>query len=234
LPTPADNGDRAFLPVRAGDGTTAYPARGYLWSVASPDLARALDPHSSTLRPLPAEVGELLVAVHAPARLAAHLRAVHDVAWQLSGQLAASFPALVFDREAVLYGAATHDIGKVAHPDELTGPGHRHEPAGYDLLVAHGVPARRARFARTHASWTDPDTTIEDHLVSLADKVWKAQRVPDLEDLVIARLASSCGTERWLAFAQRPARSESRSATRRHPPDPPAPSDAASPRRGRP
>jgi len=151
---------------------------------------------------LPADVGELLVAVRAPARLAAHLRAVHDVAWQLTEQMKARFPVLVFDQEAVLYGAATHDIGKIEHPDELTGPGHQHEPAGYRLLVARGVPARLARFARTHASWTDPDTVVDDHLVSLADKIWKAKRVPDLEDLVTAHLAATCGTERWQAFAQ--------------------------------
>jgi hypothetical protein len=170
--------------------------------VAVPDLAHALDPHSSTLRPLPTDIGDLLVSVRAPARLAAHLRAVHDVAWQLTEQMEACFPTLVFDRAAVLYGAATHDIGKVEHPSELTGPGHQHEPAGYHLLVAYGVPARLARFARTHAGWTDPDTTIDDHLVSLADKIWKAKRVPDLEDLVTVHLAATCGIERWLAFAR--------------------------------
>jgi hypothetical protein len=164
------------------------------------DLAHALDPHSSSLRPLPADVGELLVSLRAPARLAAHLRAVHDVAWQLTGQLKACFPALVFDRDAVLYGVATHDIGKIEHPDELTGPGHQHEPAGYRLLIACGVPVRLARFARTHASWTDPDTIIDDHLVSLADKIWKAKRVPDLEDLVTAHLATTGGIERVRLF----------------------------------
>lgn len=142
------------------------------------------------------------MAVRAPARLAAHLRAVHDVAWQLTQQLKACFPTLDFDREAVLYGAATHDIGKVEHRDELTGPGHQHEPAGYHLLVAHGVPAWLARFARTHASWTDPDTTLDDHLVSLADKIWKAKRVPDLEDLITAHLTTVCGIEQWQVFAQ--------------------------------
>jgi hypothetical protein len=64
------------------------------------------------------------------------------------------------------------------------------------------VPARLARFARTHARWADPDTTLDDHLVSLADKIWKAKRVPDLEDLVTAHLAATCGIERWDAFAQ--------------------------------
>src|SRR5262245_29935298 len=97
---------------------SASGRRGYGWSVASLDLAHALDPHSSSLRPLPADVAELLVSLPAPARLAAHLRAVHDVAWQLIEQLEASLPALAFDRDAVLYGAATHDIGKIEHPDE--------------------------------------------------------------------------------------------------------------------
>ena len=110
--------------------------------MAALDLARALDPHKSTLRPLPADVRDLLVSLRAPARLAAHLRAVHDVAWQLTEQMKVCFPALAFDGDAVLYGAATHDIGKIDHPDELTGPGHQHEPAGYRLLIARGVPAR--------------------------------------------------------------------------------------------
>ena len=170
--------------------------------MAALDLARALDPHKSTLRPLPADVRDLLVSLRAPARLAAHLRAVHDVAWQLTEQMKVCFPALAFDGDAVLYGAATHDIGKIDHPDELTGPGHQHEPAGYRLLIARGVPARLARFARTHACWTAPDTTVDDHVVSLADKIWKAKRVPDLEDLVTAQLATACGIAQWQAFAQ--------------------------------
>ncbi|MEV4533677.1 HD domain-containing protein [Asanoa sp. NPDC049518] len=154
-----------------------------------------------TLRPLPDVVKELLVALDAPARLVAHLRAVHDVAVELTDALAARFPALAFDRAAVLYGAATHDIGKVVHREELTGPGSRHEPAGEALLVARGVAPDLARFAGTHGSWTAPGTTVDDHLVSLADKVWKAKRVPDLEDLVTARIAAACDIERWEAFA---------------------------------
>ncbi|MDG4821079.1 phosphohydrolase [Asanoa sp. WMMD1127] len=117
-------------------------------------LARALDPDDTLLRPLPVEVADLLVALDAPPRLAAHLRAVHDVACQLTTALRARYPALIFDREAVHYGAATHDIGKVIHPEELSGPGSAHEPAGHALL-----------------------------------------------DLVTARLAESCGIERWAAFA---------------------------------
>ncbi|MFJ8582938.1 phosphohydrolase [Micromonospora sp. NPDC093277] len=77
--------------------------------------------------------------MNAPPRSAAHLRAVHDVAAQLTAWLAARYPALVIDREAVLFGAATHDIGKAVHVEELSGPGSRHEPAGQQLLLDAGI-----------------------------------------------------------------------------------------------
>jgi hypothetical protein len=155
---------------------------------------------SSDLHPLPAEAERLLRELGAPPRLAAHLRLVHDVAYRLTDWLVRQHPVLTFDRAAVLFGAATHDIGKVVHGEELSGPGSAHEPAGYALLRDHGVPERLARFARTHASWTEPDVSIEDLLVSLADKVWKAKRVTDLESLVVDRLAAASGTERWQVF----------------------------------
>lgn len=128
----------------------------------------------------------MLEVVDAPPRLAAHLLLVHDVACQLVDWVEEHGPKL--DRDAVLFGAATHDIGKVRYPAELSGPGSQHEHAGYELLLEHGFPERLARFARTHASWNEPGIEFEDLMVSLADKVWKGKRVPDLEDLVVSRL----------------------------------------------
>ncbi|MCF0091462.1 hypothetical protein B0E54_00269 [Micromonospora sp. MH99] len=142
----------------------------------------------------------MLETVHAPPRLAAHLRAVHDVAAQLTDALADGFPQLPVDRSAVLFGAATHDIGKVLHPQELSGPGSSHEPAGYELLLRHGVAPSLARFARTHASWQQDGIGVDDLLVSLADKVWKGKRVTDLEGLLVDRLADATGRERWSVF----------------------------------
>jgi hypothetical protein len=84
----------------------------------------------------------------------------------------------------VLFGAATHDIGKVVHPGELTGPGSAHEAAGEELLLRYGVPAHLARFAAGHGSWTSADVTLDDLLVSLADQIGTGNRVPDLEDRV--------------------------------------------------
>ncbi|MET8574464.1 HD domain-containing protein [Streptomyces sp. NPDC005012] len=150
---------------------------------------------------MPDRAAGLLTAVDCPPRLAAHLRAVHDVAHRLVDRLERDHPSVALDREAVLFGAATHDIGKVLHPGELTGLGSAHEEAGRGLLLDHGVAPRLARFAATHAAWTDPGVVLEDLLVSLADKVWKGRRVADLEDLVVARLAAATGRAAWEEFA---------------------------------
>ncbi|MCP3754487.1 HD domain-containing protein [Streptomyces sp. TBY4] len=169
----------------------------------SDPLARALDaPADPPLRPLPEAVAALLRELAAPPRLAAHLRLVHDVAYALTDWFARSCPELTFDREAVLFGAATHDIGKVVHTAELEGPGSAHEPAGRELLLAHGFTPDQARFAATHGAWEDPAVSLEELLVSTADKVWKGKRVAGLEDLLIDRLlrASPPGAERWEVY----------------------------------
>ena len=107
--------------------------------MASSALRQALaDP---AVRPLPSVAAELLEALDAPPRLAAHLRAVHHVAHQVTERLAPY--GLAADRTAVLFGAATHDIGKVRHIEELTGPGHAHEPAGQKILLRYGFLPRK-------------------------------------------------------------------------------------------
>lgn len=159
-----------------------------------------LEPTDPPLRPLPPHVADLVRRVTAPPRLAAHLRAVHDVAYQLVDWTELCAPGLAVDRAAVLFGAATHDIGKTQHPAELSGPGSLHEEAGREMLLAHGFHAGLARFAGTHAAWTAPGTTIEDLLVSTADKIWKNKRVPDLEDLLVTRLVRATGREHWEEF----------------------------------
>jgi hypothetical protein len=163
-------------------------------------LERAMVGPGGPGRELPPEAVALLVAVGAPARLGAHLRLVYDVAWELTGWLVGAHPGLVFDREAVLFGAATHDVGKVVHREELSVPGVRHEAAGRRLLVQRGVPERLARFAGTHGSWTADGVGVEDLLVSVADKVWKAKRVEDLEQLLTERIAAASGVAVWEAF----------------------------------
>ncbi|MFJ9547192.1 HD domain-containing protein [Streptomyces erythrochromogenes] len=170
---------------------------------ATDALSRALEsPGEPPVRPLPPAVSALLRTLAAPPRLAAHLRLVHDVAHDLADWLAAHCPALEFDREAALFGAATHDIGKAVHTAELSGPGSAHEPAGRELLLAHGFPEHLARFAATHATWHGSAVSVEELLVSTADKVWKGKRVQDLEDLLVGRLAAATGAEHWAAYLE--------------------------------
>ncbi|MFJ3876653.1 HD domain-containing protein [Streptomyces sp. NPDC090077] len=167
-------------------------------SIRSDLLSRALEaPTEPHLRPLPPVVAELLRSLEAPPRLAAHLRAVHDVAVELADWVASRYPGLAMDRDAVLIGAATHDVGKTLHPGELSGPGSAHEATGRDLLLEHGFAPGLARFAATHATWDGPDVTIEDLLVSTADKVWKDKRVPELEDRLVRVLSAATGRELW-------------------------------------
>lgn len=127
---------------------------------------------------------------------------MHDVAAQLVDWVQQQCPGLEFDAAAVLFGAATHDIGKAVHVAELSGPGARHEEAGRELLLNCGVEPGLARFAGTHAAWTAPGIGVADLLVSLADKVWKDKRVPELEDLVVGRLAGVDGREGWEWFLE--------------------------------
>jgi hypothetical protein len=168
--------------------------------MSSASLLRALT--DGPVRPLPAAASALLVDLDAPPRLGAHLRLVHDVAVQLTGEIALRWPGVGLDDAAVHFGAATHDIGKVRHPGELTGPGSAHERAGYELLLAHGVAEPWARFARTHAAWDGPDIGPADLVVSLADKVWKGRRQTDLEQRFLDVLAAATGAEPWEAFLE--------------------------------
>jgi hypothetical protein len=144
--------------------------------------------------PLPADAARLLTELHAPARLVRHLSLVHDVAAALLDQLdaAGALPPAV-DRAAVCFGAATHDIGKTLHPEELSAPGAQHERAGESLLLAHGVPPHLARFARTHAAPED----LEDLLVALADRLWRGKRDPALEDRLLTTLSAALSLPAW-------------------------------------
>ncbi len=151
--------------------------------------------------PLSPEVVRLCEELEAPPLLVRHLTLVHDAAVELLDGLAAAFPGLVIDRDAILFGAATHDLGKVLHPGELTGPGDLHERDGPDLLEQYGVSPRLARFARSHGRWRETDD-LEDLLVALADSIWCGRRIEQLEMKVAVILAAATGVEEWAAWAR--------------------------------
>ena len=153
------------------------------------------------LHQLPEDVVPLLQRIDVPPYLLAHLIVVHDVARRLVVAIGRHWPDLPVDAEAVHFGAAVHDIGKVLHPEELKAPGERHRAAGVKLLEEHGTPPRLARFARTHAAWREADDVqVEDLLVALADQVWQGARDEELETALLQRLAASDDSELWEAY----------------------------------
>jgi len=154
-----------------------------------------------TIRDLPDTARQLLVTLKAPPRLVAHLSLVHDAVTEILDALRLRWPDLTIDRDTVLFGAATHDLGKCLHPNELVGPGNFHENDGPALLQQHGVSPERSRFARTHGTWaTEPNLTLEDFLVALADHCWKGSRNEAVETKIAERIAKSLGLETWEAF----------------------------------
>lgn len=142
-----------------------------------------------TPKPLPHAAQRLCKVAEAPPRLIAHLTLVHDTACELLDRLVLRFPLLEMDADAVRFGAATHDLGKVLLPEELDGPGSRHEELGHILLEQHGIDPSLARFARTHGEWRQsPDLPFEDLLVALADMVWRGKRDSTLEERIACKL----------------------------------------------
>lgn len=153
------------------------------------------------MKKLPNNVEKLLSEIQAPTRLITHLEIVYITAQKIVDEINAAWPMLHYDRQAVLIGAATHDIGKVIYPNELTGPGHEHERVGPELLIQYGIPPHQARFARTHGSWKrEMDIQLEDLLVTFADKIWKGARDDELELALAQQIASRGSIEFWESY----------------------------------
>ena len=62
------------------------------------------------------------------------------------------------------------------------------------------MPEEKAKFAASHAVWSEK-STIEELVVSLADKVWKGCLIQDLEDLLIEKIATETKIEHWRIFS---------------------------------
>ncbi|GHO42083.1 hypothetical protein [Ktedonospora formicarum] len=150
---------------------------------------------------LPSDVLKMLTKYAAPQRLVAHLIIVHDVAMTLVKQIDACWPLLVYDREGVLIGAATHDVGKIAYPNELNGPGSYHEEIGPQLLLENGFQETHTRFARTHGQWDrEASVQLEDTLVAFADTIWKGKRNELLEQEIAQQIAKQRQEEIWEVY----------------------------------
>jgi hypothetical protein len=155
------------------------------------------------MQAVPSEARDILDAVHASPLLLAHLAFVHQVAFELLEGIAAAWPDYPIDRHAVLVGAATHDVGKTRHPEELRGAGRLHENDGPAVLMEHGLPEDLARFARTHAQWAmESSPQTEDLIVALANLLWIGKRNERLEGLIVKRLVEFSGEPEWSVFAK--------------------------------
>lgn len=152
--------------------------------------------------PLPPYVHQLLVRADAPLRLQAHLTLVYTVAKDILDAIKGEWPVLHLYERELLFGAATHDIGKARQTAELYREGKSHEAIGEALLCEYGVEPSMARFARTHGEWTPADRTLEDLLVTLADTVWKGKRIVELEERIAEQIANALYCDKWDVFVK--------------------------------
>lgn len=144
------------------------------------------------------EALNLLRSLGAPPRLVLHGEIVSEVAAAISHTTTRL--GVTHDELFVVVGAALHDAGKIAHPEELTGTGREHEPAGEQLLLQHGLSPRLAKVCRTHGSWDQEAVSLEELLIAMADHLWKGTRGEQIERLVIDHVATRLGLDRWETF----------------------------------
>ncbi|GAB2888979.1 HD domain-containing protein [Microbulbifer echini] len=138
---------------------------------------------------------DLIKTLGAPEHLQMHVTLVGEAADLVLGAL--SDLGVSVESEFVRMGVALHDIGKIIHTHEMTGPGSEHEPDGEALLLEKGVSPRLARCCMSHARWQEMECSLEELLIALSDKLWKGKRVEELELLVIDRIAQLQSVDRW-------------------------------------
>lgn len=141
----------------------------------------------------------LLQSFNAPLRLITHHQLVLEAVDKLLEVL--SQINVKCDIRLIELGAALHDAGKIIHPEELDRPGHFHEQAGYQLLLANGVEFAVAQCCVSHAAWQAAGTSFEEHVISLADKLWKGKRETGLEELVISEIAVNVSSDFWEIYS---------------------------------
>ena len=138
---------------------------------------------------------DLLQALGAPEHLQLHVALVGEAADSILEKL--DDLGIAVDSDFVRIGVTLHDVGKIIHTHEMTGPGSEHEPDGEILLLEQGVSPEFARCCMSHARWHEMECTLEELLIALSDKLWKGKRVEALELLVIDRIAEKQSMDRW-------------------------------------
>lgn len=143
------------------------------------------------------EALKLLKELDAPERLITHVLLVGEAAKKLLQALESLHVEL--DRNLVEVGVILHDVGKIIYPQELHQKGSYHEAAGQRILVEQGIEERIARVCVSHSQWQN-ESSFEESLIALADKLWKGKRVRELEEKVIKAAAKKIDAEYWDVF----------------------------------
>jgi len=146
------------------------------------------------------EAYEFLDALGAPEHLKMHVALVGEAADSLIDKFNELGVNLDFD--FIRTGVAIHDVGKIVHAHEMTGPGAEHEPEGEKLLIENGASLKLARVCMSHAHWEMMECSLEELVIALSDKLWKGKRVEDLELKVIDLTAIYLGRGRWDIFPE--------------------------------
>ncbi|MEO1173959.1 MAG: phosphohydrolase, partial [Myxococcota bacterium] len=71
---------------------------------------------------------------------------------------------------------------------------------GETILLERGINARIAALARTHGDVLSHSPKLDEYLVVLADKLWKAKRDEPLEAAFVRVVAEATGEEAWVVF----------------------------------
>ncbi|WP_188150510.1 HD domain-containing protein [Teredinibacter waterburyi] len=146
------------------------------------------------------EAFNLLEKLGAPEHLKTHVTLAGEAADLLIDALREL--GVEIDFEFVRTGVAIHDIGKILHTSEMTGPGSEHEPEGEKILINNGASPKLARACMSHARRDKMDCSFEELMIALSDKLWKGTRVESIELDVVDRAANTLQKERLDIFPE--------------------------------
>ncbi|AZA98514.1 HD domain-containing protein [Chryseobacterium joostei] len=149
---------------------------------------------------IPQNIQSILDDLHCPILLNRHLILVYNLGLDLTEKIIFEFPTLRLLTDEIVFGTATHDIGKIIEKNELREKGKQHEQTGYKILMDYGIKENLARFTITHGDWENENLAIEDLIVTLADKIWKGQRIDKLEEKVIAEISKLTNIDYWTVY----------------------------------
>lgn len=155
-----------------------------------------------TTKDLPSDIQRMLDDLKCPTLLIRHLILVYNVGLLLTKKIKLEFPNLRLLEQEIIFGTATHDIGKIRVKKELSEKGNQHEQVGYEILIAYGIEGNLARFTKTHGNWEQENLKMEDLIVSLADKIWKGKRIDKLEERIIKEISIHTNSDYWTVYSK--------------------------------